>query len=256
MRKLAIIGLTLTALFAVTGVALAQFAVPVIGFTGAVTPTKGGTKKKPKNAKLNVAFTVNKESHKTLSSITYFVPANVKLSGTGFKYCPATKINASGETSCPKGSKIGSGTATAVLGPQQTPLNFTVNVYAGGKSEIAIALKGAVNIAFKAPITSASAPYGQKIAVSIPASVQSPAPGLYSYVTGVSTTIGGKFVKTVTKRVHGVKKKIKTTYNFDSLTGCPSSGLHKLGVQLGYAANDAGPAGSSDVISGTSACSK
>jgi hypothetical protein len=256
LRKLAIIGLTLTALLAVTGVAVAQFAPAVIQFTGVVTPNKGGTKTKPKNAKLSVAFTVNKESHKTLSSITYFVPANVKLSGKGFPYCPSTKINAQGEAKCPKGSKIGSGTATAVLGPQQTPLNFTVNVYAGSKSEIAVALKGAVNIAFKAPITSTSAPYGQKIAVAIPASVQSPAPGLYSYVTSVNTTIGGKFVKTVTKRVHGVKKKIKTTYNFDSLTGCPSGGLHKLGVQLGYAANDAGPAGSSDVISGTSACSK
>lgn len=256
MRKLALIGLTLTALLAVTGVALAQYALPVINFTGVVTPAKGGTKKKPKNAKLRVAFTVNKESHKTLSSITYFVPANVKLSGTGFRYCPSTKINASGEASCPKGSKIGSGTATAVLGPQQTPLNFTVNVYAGSKNEIAIALKGAVNIAFRAPITSAGTPYGQKIAVAIPASVQSPAPGLYSYVTGVNTTIGGKFVKTVTKKVHGKKRKVKQTYFFDSLTGCPKDGTHHLGVQLGYAANDAGPAGTSPVVQGTSDCSK
>jgi len=41
-----------------------------------VTPAHGGTKKKPKNANLSVAFTVNKESHKTLSTITYFVPKN------------------------------------------------------------------------------------------------------------------------------------------------------------------------------------
>jgi hypothetical protein len=256
LKKLAIIGLAITAMLAVTAVAVAQVAEPVIQVTGAISPASGGTAKKPKNAKLQVAFTVNKESRKTLSGINYFVPAKVKLSGKGFPSCSAATINGKGEGACPKGSKVGTGTATAVLGPAQQPLDFTVTVYSAGKSALALSLKGAVDIAFAAPITSSSSPYGQKIAVSIPPSVQSPAPGLYSYVTSVNTTIGGKFVKTVTKKVNGKKRKVKVTYNYGSLTGCPSSGAHALGVQLLYTANDTGPAGESPIVSTTSACSK
>src|SRR5215212_6325510 len=87
LKKLVTIGLAVVAVLAAAAVAVAQVAEPVIQPSGAVAPTKGGTKKKPKNAKLKVAFSVNKESRKTLSGINFFVPANVKLSGKGFKYC-------------------------------------------------------------------------------------------------------------------------------------------------------------------------
>ena len=52
------------------------------------------------------------------------------------------------------------------------------------------------------------------------------------------------------------KKKVKVTYNYASLTGCPSSGSHTAAVQLLYAANDTGPAGQSDLQKVTTACSK
>jgi hypothetical protein len=256
LKKLAIIGFALAALLAMTAVAVAQVAEPVITPTANVTPTNGGTKKKPKNAKIRLAFTVNKESRKTLSGINYYVPANITFSGKGFPSCSASKINSSGEGSCPKGSKVGSGTATAVLGPSQQPLNFTVNVYSAGNSALALALKGAVEIAFAAPITPSSSPYGQKLAVTIPASVQSPAPGLYSYVTSVDTTIGGTYSKKVTKKVNGKKKKVKVTYRYASLTGCPSSGAHTAAVQLLYQKNDTGEAGESPIVPTTSDCSK
>ena len=256
MKKLAITGLAVLAPLAMTSTALAQVADPVITPSANVTPSKGGTKKKPKSAKVRLAFTVNKEAKKTLSGINYFVPANIKLSGKGFPKCSAETINGKGEASCPKGSKVGAGTATAVLGPGQQPLDFTVNVYSGGKSELALALKGAVEIAFKAPIVKASSPYGQQIKVSIPPSVQSPAPSLYSYVTSVDTTIGATATKKVTKKVKGKKKKVKVKYFYASLTGCPKSGSHTAGVQLLYAQNDSGPAGQSDIKTVTQSCKK
>jgi hypothetical protein len=256
LKRLAITGLAILAPLAMTSTAMAQVADPVITPSASVTPTKGGTKKKPKNAKVRLAFTVNKEARKTLSGINYFVPSNLKLSGKGFPSCSASKINAKGEAACAKGSKVGAGTATAVLGPGQQPLNFTVNVYSGGNAELALSLKGAVDIAFKAPIVKAGSPYGQEIKVTIPASVQSPAPSLYSYVTSVDTTIGGKFTKKVTKKVHGKKKKVKVTYSYASLTGCPTSGAHTAGVQLLYAQNDTGPAGQSDIKPVTNDCTK
>jgi len=262
LKKFAILGLAIVAMLSMTAVAVAQYALPSIQVTGTVSPSKGGTKKKPKNAKLNVAFTVNKESRKTVERITYYVPANVRLSGSGFRFCPASQINQQGEGKCPKGSKVGTGTATAVLGPNFAPLGFTVNVYAGSKNELALALAqtggGSVRTAFRGLITSAGTPFGQKITVDVPKSVQSPATGLYSYITGVKTSIGGKFTSTkkVTKKVKGKKKKVtvKTTHYFASLTGCPKDKTHDFGVQLGYSANDTGPSGTSDQVRDTAAC--
>lgn len=249
MRKLTVIGLAFVAMLALAAVAVAQVAEPVINVAGSVKPTKGGSKKKPKNALLRTEFTVNQEARKTLSGITYFIPKGVKLSGAGFKYCSATTINtAVSDDSCPKAAKIGSGTSNAVLGPQQTPLDFKVTVYAGGKSEIAIFLEQtsgdqSIAIAFKAPIKKASGKYGQRIDVEIPTAVQSPAPGFFSYVLNVKNTIGGKI---------GKGKKAKY---FSSLIGC-SGGKHQLGVQLHYAANDTGPAGDSPIVTDTQSCKK
>jgi hypothetical protein len=249
------------AMLATVSVAQAQTPPePVIQVTGSISPDSGGTKKKPKNGSLDVAFTVNKESKKTVSTITYMVPRDVKLSGKGFRYCPASKINAQGEEKCPKGSKVGEGTATAVLGPNAAPLSFTVNVYAGSKDELALALAqtggGAVRTAFAGPITSAGSPFGQKITVAVPESVQSPAANLYSYITSVDTTITGKTTKTKTVKKKGKKRKVKTKYYFASVTGCPADGTHDLGVQLTYAQNDSGPAGQSAVVQDTSDCTK
>src|SRR4051812_26121553 len=109
-------------------VAFAQYNVPpTLTYQATVTPTKGGSSKKPKNALLHTVFNVNKESKSTLRRIEYTVPSKLKLDGKGFKKCSADTINQKGESVCPKGSKVGTGAATALLGPQQTPLNFSVN---------------------------------------------------------------------------------------------------------------------------------
>jgi hypothetical protein len=248
LKRLAILGMALVGVLAMCSVAMAQVAEPVITWKASASPSKAGTKKKPKSVKLKTNFSVNAESKKTLSGINYYIPKQIKLSGAGFKYCSADTINASGEAACPKGSKIGAGTSTALLGPQQTPLDFTVNVYAGGKSELALALSGAVTIAFKAPIVKGTNGYGQIIQVAIPPSVQSPAPSLYSYVTNVATTIGAKVTK-------GSGKK-KKTYAFAGLTSCPKNKKITSGVQLVYAQNDTGAAGQSPIATSTASCKK
>src|SRR4051812_36603449 len=184
--------LTAVALFATAAVALAQVPALSVNVTGGVSPSKGGTKKKPKNGKLALKFDANAESRTTVSTITFYVPKDLKLSGTGFKTCTADQINAGGpsDANCPKGSKLGSGTASALLGPKQSPLAFTTQVYAAGKNAIALYLQGtggnSVNVAFPGPISKASGPYGQKITVNIPTAVQQPVPGLFSYITSVS----------------------------------------------------------------------
>ena len=62
MRRIAIIGLAVAATLAVAAVAIAQYTLPVdVKITEAkLTPSAGGSKKKPKNASVNLAFTVNR----------------------------------------------------------------------------------------------------------------------------------------------------------------------------------------------------
>jgi hypothetical protein len=234
---------------AVAGVAIAQYALPQVTLTGTITPTKGGTKKKPKNATLTATFNVNKESRSTVSRITYLLPKNAKVSGKGFRFCPASQINNNGVGSCPKGSQVGTGSATALLGPQQTPIQFSIKVFAGSANEIALALSGSVPApAFRGIISNAGGSFGQKITVDVPATVQQPIKGLYSYITSVTAKLGG------VKGSTGKGKKKKTTY-FVAVTGCPSGDKsHHYGVNLDLTANPNPPQTGQITAQDTSAC--
>jgi len=248
LRKLVLIGLTVTTVFALAAVAVAQYNVaPVVTVTGSVTPSKGGTKKKPISASTVIKFDVNPESSSTLAGIDYGIPASLKISGAGFAKCSATTINNKGETQCPSKSKVGTGAATALLGPGKTPIQFTVNVYANGPTGLTLALKqtnGSVQVAFDAKIAN------NRVAFSIPSNVQQPAPGLYSYVTSVTANLGpAKATKTVKKkvtvRVKGKKKKktikVKKTYFLVSRTGCINN-ADVIDVKLNLANNPNPPA--------------
>ena len=91
-----------------------------------MTPASGGTKKKPKNGSANVSFTVNREANVTADQIVFLLPQNFKLSGMGFKYCPASKINDGGTIDdCPKGSKVGTGSAVAYAG--STRIDYVID---------------------------------------------------------------------------------------------------------------------------------
>jgi hypothetical protein len=253
LKKLAIMATALVALLATATVAFAQIAPLAVTVNGAVTPSKGGTKKKPKNAKVKLAFNANAESRTTVQQMVFYIPKDIKLSGKGFKTCTSQQINSAGpsDSVCPKAAKLGSGTASAVLSANGQVLNFTTQVYAAGKNEIALYLQGSggnqVNVSFPGPITKASGPYGQKITVNIPPTVQQPLAGLYSYITSVDTTLGGKATKG--------KGKKKKTYYFASLTGC-TGGKHQSGVQLISVPNGASAGGTSGIFTDTASCKK
>lgn len=229
MKKLAITGLAMTAALAMTAVAVAQYALPVVQVESKVTPTKGGTKKKPKNGSAEISFTVNRESASTVQQFIFFLPRDLKVSGRGLRFCPATQINAQGEAACPKGSKVGKGTADVLVGPNRFPSRFTVNVFAASKNEIAVSLRGLTPIALRGLINAAPAPYRQKITVDIPNQVQQ-TPAGYVYLTGVDIKLGPK-----RGSVGKGRKKRKT--NFVSVMGCPKDKTHDFMVRLSLADN-------------------
>jgi hypothetical protein len=243
LKKLASIGLALVAVLAMAAVAVAQLPPPDMKVTGSGTPTKGGTPKKPKNAMVKTGFTIAAESKKTATSLTFYIPKNVKLSGKGFPSCATATIDQKGADKCPKGSEVGSGSATAVVDNPRMDIDFKVRVFNGGGNKITMFLTSDIlSKALAGTISKAPAPYGQKVVVPIPPDVQQPIPGLYPSITGVTAILGpAKVTKTVTKKVKvkgkRVKKKVKQSYFFASLTGCPANKKHTFGARVDFGPN-------------------
>jgi hypothetical protein len=246
LKKVALIATAVVAMLCMTAVAVGQYTLPVnVQMTGKVTPTKAGTKKKPKRSTLSFNVTVNKEARVTAREIVLFTPRNVKLNFTGFRFCPASQIAAEGVASCKKGSQLGTGAATAVLGPRQLPLNFSVRIFAGSKNELSLYLAqqgGTVTAALRGIISSAGAPFGQKVTIAVPNDLQQPAPGLFSSITGISGKVGGT-----------ASRKGKR-YNAVSSNGCPRDRVHRFGVRLTFAPNPTAPSQATAEANAQSPC--
>lgn len=237
MRKFVLVGLSVTVAIAVAAVAYAQYATPILTVTEfTVTPAKGGTTKKPKNAGLKTVFTVNKEAYVTLQRIDYTLPSKLKVDTTGFKPCSEAIIGAQGDDGCTaiKAPKVGTGAATALLGPGQTPLVFTANVYAAGKNQLVFALTNSLTGTVPIPATITKSGSSQVIGFNIPERVQQPVKGLYAYVTSVTANLGkGSGGKSSVKTGKGKKKK---TRYFVARTGCASK-ADTIGVKTTYVSN-------------------
>jgi opacity protein-like surface antigen len=231
LRKSLIAALAAVLSLAIAAVAVAQnpdpsTSAPDVRVT--VSPAKAGTKKKPRNSTLKL-FVKNNRTDATVNTITVNVAKNVKLNGKGFKYCSASKLNSQGKTACPAGSKAGSGTANAVVGPDRVPLKFTVDAYVGGKSSIIFYTQqvgGTVRKALVGKVSKTSGKYGSKIVIKIDDDLQQPAFGVFSSLVDLNTTIKAK---------RG-KNYLVTT------NGCPKDRKHRFGVKFGFRPNATFPA--------------
>jgi hypothetical protein len=232
----------------VASVASGQSSYPIpqfSSFTAKVTPAKAGTKKKPKGVKLRVAATIPKEARVTVDTLTFLLPRHSTVSGTGFKTCPFTQINNDGVSSCPKGSKVGTGIANAAFGPNLTPIVFDVTLYVGSKSELAVYLVARglpIQKAIRGIVSKAGTPYNQKLTIIIPPELQKQL-GAYVYLTGLDTTIGGS------------AKKGKKTYNLITTRGCPKTKKHLFEVRAHAVPNPNPPQTADFSKTGTATCS-
>ena len=229
MRKYLIAVLAAVLSLAVTSVAMAQNTDPSAPDVKAtVSPAKAGKKTRPKNSTLKL-FVKNNRTDATVSSITVFVAKNVKLNGKGFKFCSASKLNSQGKTACPAGSKAGSGTANAVVGPDRVPLKFTVDAYIGSRNSIIFYTQqvgGTVRKALVGKVKKASGKFGSKIVIKIDEDLQQPAPSVFSSLVDLRTTIKAK---------RGKNYLVSTT-------GCPRDKKHRFGVKFSFNPNTTFPA--------------
>ncbi len=223
--------------------ALAQTA-PTIIPEFKVTPERAGTKAKPRNALVYTKGTLSGDGDYTLSRLEYKIPPGIRIDGTGFPTCSVDFVNANGDDACSKGSKVGTGAATAILSGGRTELNFDVEVYAAGPRALTIYLQNStLNVAIPGDID------GRVVGFDIPENVQQPVPGLYAYVTSVTAALGRQ------KGVSGIITKNGRKRFFTSTIGC-RKGRHAGSVKAFLAPNPDPPPVPSVFVAATSRCTK
>jgi hypothetical protein len=190
---------------ALGGAAVAQ--TPEASSTVTLTPKKAGTKKKPKSQKLRLQIT-NNNAQRSASKITITLPKTLKVSGKGFAKCTAAMLDANGKGACPKKSKVGKGTATALLGVNTaTPQNLTFDLtaFVGGTKAINFYLEGReLPVNFNTPGKIS----GRKLTITIPKQPgQQPAPGVWAGLKTIDSTLQGKIKKHILIGATGCKNK-------------------------------------------------
>jgi hypothetical protein len=246
LRKYLITATTALVVLAVAAVALAQYPLPTLTFTATATPTKAGTKKKPKNTKIHLKITVPKEARATADSIVFNLPGDMRVSGKGFAFCPSTELaTTKNPAKCPKGSKVGTGTATAAFGPNLTPITFDVQLFAGATTELGIWLQARglpIQKAIRGVVSRAGRPYYNKVTIILPPDLQKQL-GAFVYITGLDATIGA---------TNGKKgKKLK---NLITTVGCPKDKKHRWEARMTFVPNPDPPQQGQSNQGATSAC--
>jgi hypothetical protein len=224
LRKSFLVAGTATLALGMAGIAYAQNPAPSIESTASVSPTKAGTKSKPKAETLKLSVKNNAESKTTAAKITITFPSTLKISTKGLDQCKLSDeelIASPGK--CSK-AKAGSGNARALLGaatPNPGPLSFKVVPYVG-KNELLFLLSGSADAVLHGKIS------GKKMSIIITPQLQQPVPNTYSALNDLATTIS--------------KKKGKNS--LITSTGCKSK-KHTIGVSISYVPNPTPPAATS-----------
>jgi hypothetical protein len=239
LRKFLIAALAALAALAMATVAVAQSGD--VTATTTVSPTKSGTKKKPKSIKVTT-FVQNNVPNTTAAKIEIDFPKTVKISGKGLTSCKLSAIQLNGPSACPSKSKAGTGLSHAVVGPDRIPLNFDVTAFVGGKNLVIFYIKqqnGTVSKALQGKISKGSRGFAQKLVITIPPDLQQPAPGLYAALTDLKSTLQLKKGKNALISSVGCKNK-----------------KHKFGAKLTFAPNPAQPPKPSATGTSTAKCKK
>jgi hypothetical protein len=222
------------------GIAYAQNAAPSIVVNTSVSPSKAGTKKKPKAEKFTITVTNNvNESKATASSIKITFPSTLKLSTKGLPQCTKSDdaLTNGGPSLCKK-SIAGSGSSHVILGPSTgnpTAVTFQVTPIVGKNQMLYYLNAPAINT--KAVLHGKLS--GRSQTISIPANLQQPVPGLYSAIVDLHTVIS------LTKGKHSLVTSNKC-----------SGGGHKVAVTETFVPNPTPPAATSATATGIAPCKK
>jgi len=236
LRKSFLVAGTAAVALGITGIAQAQTPAPSVDVKASVSPSKAGTKSKPKSTTLKLSVTNNKESKTTAKQIKITLPSTLKVSTKGLDQCTASDdaLLAGPKKACPK-SIAGKGTADALINPFATtpaPLHFTVTPVVGKNQLIFVLDSNVADAVLRAKLK------GSTLTINIPEFLQKPAPNTYSALEGLATSLS----------------KTKGSHSLVSSMGCKPK-KHTVKVTVAYAPNPNPPSQSSASGSGDAKCS-
>jgi hypothetical protein len=112
-------------------------------------------------------------------TITLLLPGGVRVAGAKMPQCNPTALEKSGPSACPKGSSVGTGSATGWTLGQLWPLTLTLYNGPGGNLLTYVTATTPVKIetVVEGHVTRPGGPYGQEIAATIPQALLEPLPG-------------------------------------------------------------------------------
>ncbi len=259
MRKSPLVALGLTAALAAGGsVAVAQDTDPGHTLQVTISPAKAGKKKKKKPVTVGLNISNNVGAGTTASEIVVKFPKTIKINTKNFPKCTLAQIEENGADNCNPKSRLGTGTAGAVVNPgaandgdpttNPSELAFKNTFFVGGSKSLSIFLEQtngdrAIRRLLEAKIGNAGGKFGQQLVIDIPEDLQQPAPGVFSALTDIETKLKGTAGKG--KKKHGI---------FES-TGC-TGGLYDFQTQLTYVPNPNPPSVSNSEAPDTVDCKK
>jgi hypothetical protein len=240
LRKYLIAAVAAFTTLACTGVAQAQNPAPAPELSVSISPTKAGTKQKPKSGKVRLAIKNNVESKTTMDKLQIDLDKMVKLSGKGLTKCSKATIE-NDPSSCPAASRVGGGVAHALVGPHEpapTQLTLDVDAYVGGANVIYFRVEGQ-QIPVVGLLDGKITKSGRRLTLTIPDNLRQPAPGVFSALVDLEATLS--------------KKKGKNYLL--STTGC-KGGKHTTKATLTYGDNPIPPASRTASDTATARCTK
>jgi hypothetical protein len=241
MKKLAIAVTGALALGGI-GAAVSSAVNPDVTMSSSVSPSKHGTKKKPKKTKLVIKLategTASEPNGSFAATKTVVHLGNeLQFNGKALPTCSNTTVT-NNNSKCPAKSKVGFGKATGNALNLDEHLNVTAyNGPGGNKLELLLeSTDGPLPIhqTLEGVLSADKAPYGKKLTVDIPPSLVSPVQGVYATLRQFDTTISA---------VTGKKKK-----PYVGIQACKDK---VISFAADYTYND----GTTKSVSSTSKCS-
>ena len=235
MRKSFLAAGTAALALSVAGIAYAQTPPPSVDVTASVSPTKAGTKSKPKSETLKLAVKNNRESKTTASTITITLPSTLKLSTSGQDICKASDDDLIANVNTCKKSIAGKGSAHALVNPfaaNPAQVEFKVVPVIANKQILFVLTSPIAQAVLHGKIS------GKKLTIAITPELQQPAPGTFSALLDLSTNLG----------------KTKGSKGLLTSVGCKSK-KHSIGVKVDFVPNPTPPAQSSATGTGDAKCS-
>jgi len=152
----------------------------------------------------------------TTQTITLFLPGGVRVAGGSMPKCNPQALEKSGPAACPKGSSIGTGSATGWTLGQLWPLTLTLYNGPGGSLLSYVTATSPVKIetVVEGHVTSPGGPYGEEITNTIPQGLLEPLPGDTAQTVNLNVHVTAKsgWLRSTNCAPHALAVNFKFSY--------------------------------------------